>query len=132
MELTPEQIFQRYLYAGAITRDPDAIAAMFTEDGVLEAPLTPAGHPLHHLAGRDAIRAGTAAYHRLPGPPGAVDLERTGYLVHEATEPGLFVAEIDVVLNQPDGSRTTMSLVQIFRVRDGRIVRLRDYFADPA
>jgi hypothetical protein len=33
------------------------------------------------------------------------------------------------VLVTPQGERTTMSLVQIFRVRDGLIVQLRDYFA---
>jgi hypothetical protein len=39
--LTHKEIFERYLYAGAISRDPDAQAAMFTEDGVYEAPLIP-------------------------------------------------------------------------------------------
>ena len=29
---THKEIFERYLYAGAITRNPDAIAALFTED----------------------------------------------------------------------------------------------------
>ena len=56
MALTHKEIFERYLYAGAITRNPDAIAAMFTEDGVYDAPLVPEGHPLHRLVGRDAIR----------------------------------------------------------------------------
>ena len=46
MALTHKEIFERYVYAGAITRNPDAIAAMFTEDGVYEAPLVPDGHPL--------------------------------------------------------------------------------------
>ncbi|MEU4156970.1 nuclear transport factor 2 family protein [Actinoplanes sp. NPDC026670] len=131
MELTHQQIFERYLYAGAITRDPDAIAAMFTEDGVLEAPLVAAGHPLRHLAGRDAIRAGTAAYHTRPAPPGTIDIERTAYVLHDTADPAVFIAEIDVVLAQADGTRTTMSLVQIFRLRNGRIAVLRDYFSEP-
>jgi limonene-1,2-epoxide hydrolase len=30
----------------------------------------------------------------------------------------------------PEAQRTTMSLVQIFRLRDGQIAMLRDYFAE--
>ena len=56
MALTHKELFERYVYAGAVTRNPDAIAAMFTEDGVYDAPLAPDGHPLHRrLTGRDAI-----------------------------------------------------------------------------
>jgi hypothetical protein len=62
---THREIFERYMYAGAISRDADAVAAMFTEDGVYEAPLIPEGHRLpRRLAGRDAIRAGMSAFHR--------------------------------------------------------------------
>ena len=65
MTLTHKEIFERYMYAGAISRNPEAVAAMFTEDGVYEAPLIPDGHRLpRRLAGRDAIRAGLSAFHR--------------------------------------------------------------------
>ncbi|MBO3742726.1 nuclear transport factor 2 family protein [Actinoplanes flavus] len=131
MELTHREIFERYVYAGAVTRNPDAIAEMFTEDGVFEAPLVPVGHPLHRpLVGRDAIRDGIAEYHRLPAQPGRMNAERSAYVLHETGDPDVFIAEIDVVFDDPAGSRT-MSLVQIFRLRDGRIARLRDYFAEP-
>jgi hypothetical protein len=33
VDLTHKDIFDRYIYAGAITRNPDAVAALFTEDG---------------------------------------------------------------------------------------------------
>lgn len=46
MTLTHKEIFERYMYAGAISRNPVAVAAMFTEDGVYEAPLIPDGHRL--------------------------------------------------------------------------------------
>jgi hypothetical protein len=77
--LTHKEIFECYMYAGAISRDPGAVAAMFTEDGVYEAPLVPDGHRLpRRLAGRDAIRAGMGAFHQelpsggrwTPGSPG--------------------------------------------------------------
>jgi ketosteroid isomerase-like protein len=127
------EIFERYVHAGPISRDPDAVAALFTEDGVIEAPLVPPGHPLpRRLEGREAIRAGVGAYQREPAFSGTPDLERSGYVLHETADPDVFICEIDTVLAHDDGTRTTVSLVQIFRVRDGRIASLRDYFLPPA
>jgi ketosteroid isomerase-like protein len=40
----------------------------------------------------------------------------------------VFIAEIDTVFDVA-GQTVTMSLVQIFRLRDGKIALLRDYFA---
>jgi len=129
--LTHKEIFERYLYAGAITRDPAAIAALFTEDGVYEAPLVPDDHPLRHLVGRDAIRAGTHAYHQRPADLGTMNPERSGYVLHDTADPDVFIAEIDVAFDEAGARQATMSLVQIFRLRDGRIARLRDYFSEP-
>jgi ketosteroid isomerase-like protein len=130
VDLTHEQVFQRYLYAGAITRNPDAIAAMFTEDGVYESPLAPDAHPLRRLVGRAAIRAGTGLYHRQPTYRGVLNPERTAYVLHDTSDPDVFIAEIDVAFDEAGGRRTTMSLVQIFRLRDGQIAMLRDYFTE--
>src|SRR5690349_22147153 len=82
VDLTHKQLFERYMYAGAITRNPDAIAAMFTEDGVYDSPLVPDHHPLRHLVGHDAIRTGTSVYHQQPTYPGTVNLERSAYVLH--------------------------------------------------
>jgi len=128
--LRHKEIFERYLYAGAVTRNPDAIAAMFTEDGVYDAPLVPDGHPLHRLVGRDAIRTGTSAYHQQPTYQGTMNLERSAYFLHDTPDPDVFIAEIDVAFDEADGRRTSMSLVWIFRLRDGQIAMLRDYFAE--
>jgi ketosteroid isomerase-like protein len=132
MSATAREIFGRYLHAGALSRNADALAELFTEDGVYEAPLVPAGHGFpHRLAGREAIRAGIAAYYRrtadTPGP-GAVDAAKSGFVLHDTADPDVFVAEIDTVF---DGG-ATISLVQIFRLRDGKIARLRDYFTPDA
>ena len=130
--LTHKEVFDRYLHAGAITRDPEAIAALFTEDGVYDSPLVPADHPLRHMAGRDAIRAGTRAYHQRPADQGTMNPEHSTLVLHDTADPDVFMAEIDVAFDQPDGRRTTTSLLQIFRLRDGQIAMLRDYFAEPA
>lgn len=103
--LTHKEIFERYVYAGAITRNPDAIAEMFTEDGIFEAPLVPDGHSLpRRLVSRDAIRAGIGAYHQEPAYHGTVNVEESTYVLHDTVEPDVFVAEIDTVLDGTDGS----------------------------
>jgi ketosteroid isomerase-like protein len=127
---THQEIFQRYLHAGAITRNPDAIAALFTEDGVYDAPLVPPEHPLHRLVGRAAIRAGTAAYHQRPADAGTMNRADSTSVLHDTTDPDVFMAEIDVVFDEADGTRTTRSLLWVFRLRDGQIARLRDYFTE--
>ena len=118
------------MYAGAITRNPDAIAALFTEDGVYDSPLVPDDHPLRRLVGRDAIRAGTSAYHQQPTYQATMNLERSAFVLHDTADPDVFMAEIDVAFTEADGRRTTMSLLQIFRLRDGQIAMLRDYFSE--
>jgi len=127
--LTNREIFERYMYAGAISRDPDAQSAMFTEDGVYEAPLVPDGHRLpRRLAGRSAIRAGISAFHRELASQGAVNAGLSRLVLHDTTDADVFIAEIDAVLDHPGGQRESISLVQIFRIRDGRIAVLRDFF----
>lgn len=128
MTLSHAELFQRYLYAGALSHDPDAVAELFTEDGVYEAPLVPDGHQLpNRLAGRAAIRAGVGAYHAEPAFQGEVDRARSRYALRETTDPDVFIVELDSAFV----GGGTVSLVQIFSVRNGRIARLRDYFAPP-
>jgi ketosteroid isomerase-like protein len=130
VSVTAKGIFERYIWAGAMTRDADALAELFTPDGVYEAPLVPPGRAFpRRLAGRDEIRAGMAAFYARPSVERPVNLEKSGYVLHTTADPDVFIAEIDTALDG-DGGTTAMSLVQIFRVRDGRIALLRDYF-DP-
>ncbi|MFE0043615.1 nuclear transport factor 2 family protein [Streptomyces albireticuli] len=138
MSRTPQEIFESYVYAGSLTHDADALAECFTEDGVFEAPLLPAGAAFpHRLVGREAIRGAMAAYYERQTkadtrPP---NLAKSGYVLHTTSSPDVFIAEIDTVFDgdgNEDGNAgedRVVSLVQIFRVRDGRIARLRDYFA---
>ncbi|MFI6585195.1 nuclear transport factor 2 family protein [Embleya sp. NPDC050493] len=133
MSGTPQEIFRRYVHAGTVSRNADALAECFTEDGVLEAPLVPAGAAFPgRLVGRAAIRtAMTAYYERLPETDDrAPNLDKTACVLHATADPDVFIAEIDTVFDGDGGGEdTTVSLVQIFRIRDGKIVRLRDYFS---
>jgi limonene-1,2-epoxide hydrolase len=123
----PQEIFEQYIWAGAMSRDADALAELFTPDGVYEAPLVKEGQAFpRRLVGRAEIRAGMAAYYARPaGAGGAVNVEESRYVLHATSDPDVFIAEIDTVL---DGAGT-MSLVQIFRISEGKIALLRDYFA---
>jgi ketosteroid isomerase-like protein len=128
---TPKEIFERYVWSGAITRNAEAVAGLFTEDGVLESPLAPAdaAYP-RRMAGRDEIRDGLIAlYASTADTTQAVNAAASRYVLHTTTDPDVFIAEIDTALDGPDGVTTTASLVQIFRIRDGQIALLRDYFA---
>jgi limonene-1,2-epoxide hydrolase len=126
----PQEIFERYIWAGAMTRNPDALAELFTPDGVYEAPFVPEGRAFpRRLVGRAEIRAGIAAYYaQSTDTGGTVNIEQSRYVLHATADPDVFIAEIDTVLDGADGP-TTMSLVQIFRVSEGKIALLRDYFA---
>jgi hypothetical protein len=60
----PLEIFRRYIWAGPLTRNADAVAAMFAVDGVFEAPLVPAGQAFpRRIEGREAIRTALADFY---------------------------------------------------------------------
>ncbi|MFJ8622251.1 nuclear transport factor 2 family protein [Kitasatospora sp. NPDC093550] len=133
MSPTPQEIFQRYVHAGPLTRDADALAELFTEDGVFEAPLLPEGTSLpRRVVGREAIRTAMAAHYAYqPAEKRTPNLQKSRYVLHTTADPEVFIAEIDTAFDDGDGDGedAVVSLVQIFRVRDGRIARLRDYFS---
>jgi ketosteroid isomerase-like protein len=108
----------------------DEVAEMFTPDGVLESPLVPPGHAFpNRMTGRAEIRRELAAHHaRSTGGPIKVDVPRTRYVLHTTADPDVFIAEIDAAVDT-DGEISIMSFVRIFRLRDGEIALLRDYFA---
>ncbi|MEZ0108159.1 ketosteroid isomerase-like protein [Catenulispora sp. EB89] len=134
MSRTPQQIFQSYIYAGTMTRNPDALAENFTEDGVYEAPLVPAGATFpRRLEGREQIRSGMAAYYeQLPKDGRSPNFEKSGFVLHTTADPDVFIVEIDTAFDADEETNeadTVVSLVQIFRIRDDKIAQLRDYFA---
>ncbi|MFI5909696.1 nuclear transport factor 2 family protein [Dactylosporangium sp. NPDC051541] len=124
MTLSHLEIFQRYMFTGAVSRDADGQAQLFTEDGVYEAPLDNL-----RLEGRAALKAGFAELHaRTPAPDGALNPGASRQVVHATDDPDVFIVELDAVFDRADETSHTVSLVQIFRVRDGQIRQLRDYF----
>jgi ketosteroid isomerase-like protein len=138
-----QQIYERYVWATAMTRNADAVAELFTDDGVIEAPLLAADRlfparmqgreEIRDHPGGDARRHGeklAAYYVRAANPGRTVNPQASRYVLHNTVDPDVFIVEIDAVFDGPEpGTNTTMSLVQIFRTRDGKIALMRDYFA---
>jgi ketosteroid isomerase-like protein len=126
---TPQEIFERHVWAG-MTRNPDAFADLFTEDGVVEAPFAPLDGPYpRRVEGRDKIRKTVAAIHeRMAGVELRVNIEQTRYVLHTTADPNVFIVEIDTAIDTDHGVET-MPFVRIYRLRDGKIASLRDYFA---
>ncbi|MFI0977491.1 nuclear transport factor 2 family protein [Streptomyces sp. NPDC021093] len=132
MSRTPQQIFESYVHAGSLSRDADALAAHFTEDAVFEAPLLSADSSFpRRMVGREEIRRAMAAYYAKPVESVRTpNLAKSAYVLHTTSDPDVFIAEIDTVFDtEGSGDGVTVSLVQIFRLRDGKIARVRDYFA---
>ncbi|MFF4602781.1 nuclear transport factor 2 family protein [Streptomyces sp. NPDC001339] len=111
---TPQEIFESYVYAGAMPRNADALAENFTMDGVFEAPLMPDGATFpRRLVGREEIRSAMAAYYeqQVKGDR-SPNLEKSGYVLHTTSDPDVFIAEIDTVFDG-DGDYVAVSPVQI-------------------
>ena len=82
-------------------------------------------------AWRVVMRSGPAmsAFHRELASQGTVNAGQSRLVLHDTADADVFIAELDAVLDHPGGRRVSaVSLVQIFRIRAGRIAVLRDYF----
>jgi uncharacterized protein len=121
--MDPREVYLRYVRAG-IAGDPDAQAGVFAADGVLESPLATGSYP-PRVEGRAAIRDFIAGLHAQADRP-PVDTGASRYALHVSAEDDtdVLVAELDVTFV----GGGTMSLVQIFRIRGGEVVLMRDYF----
>jgi ketosteroid isomerase-like protein len=106
-----------------ITRDMAAFADLFAEDGMIELPFAAKGMPAR-LAGREAIRefsTRTASW--------AVEVSelRVRHL-HQTLDPEVVIVELTTVGRvTTTGEPFEVPCIQVFRIRDGRIVLFRDY-----
>jgi limonene-1,2-epoxide hydrolase len=98
-------------------------------NGVFEAPLSP-GHPFpRRTAGREAIYQMLKDYHERARATGVqILLDHSYRIVHETTDPNVFIVEIDLRM-QSGTKESNKSVVHIYRLEDGQIKLLRDYFS---
>jgi ketosteroid isomerase-like protein len=125
-EATAREIFARFVRTG-VERDLSAQADLYASDGVLEWPFAPAGMP-RRTEGREAIRRVLAGLH---AGADAAGLRVTGVrevAVHDTTDPEVIIAEFEVQA-EAGTTPTTLPYVQVYRVRAGEIVSLRDYWS---
>jgi ketosteroid isomerase-like protein len=108
-------------YAAIGSGDVDAFIALLADDCVLEEP---AGHPAGGTwTGPDAIRE---AFPGIAGALGLRGVSVTGIVAEGDTAIGL----IDVLLTSRSGAESTMSVAEVWEVRDGKAVRIRPHYWD--
>lgn len=120
---SPREVFVR-LSAGISAGRWHELAALYAEDAVVDQPFAPAPR---RLAGRAAIDR-----HFRAAAAGPLELRARDVMVHETADPEVIVAEFGY-----DGRVTTtgrtfrVANIQVLRIRDGLIVRTRDYHDHP-
>ncbi|HEU0113534.1 MAG TPA: nuclear transport factor 2 family protein [Thermomicrobiales bacterium] len=111
--------------------DLEGFADLFAEDGVIDYPFAPAG-ALRRLQGREEIRRVLREAAAIPRRAGRRVTKIASLVVHQTTDPETIVAEFalegEIVAT---GKSYRLPYIQVLRVRDGRIVSLRDYIDYP-
>ncbi|MEU4204333.1 nuclear transport factor 2 family protein [Streptomyces sp. NPDC045470] len=106
--------------AAVTAQDADAFADLFAPDGVIELPFAGPDVP-DRIEGRETIRTfARAAMSAL-----RVDVLRT-LAVHRTEDPEVVIAET-LTRGVGRGDAFEGRSVQLFHIRDGRILLLRDY-----
>jgi uncharacterized protein (TIGR02246 family) len=108
-----------------LARDMEAFADLFAPDAVIEMPFGAAGLPTR-LSGQEEIRAFSTA--RARALVEMIDLRTTA--VHQTLDPEVVIMELrSVVRVVATGETFEAPCIQVFRIRDGRILLFRDYVA---
>ena len=123
---TPAQVLEQRREL-LLKHDMDGFVDLFAPDGVIELPFAGPGMPAR-LAGQQAIRDYS---HRMAASPLRIDdLEATA--VHHTDDPEVIVIELATRGTVTSTGRTFAGTsIQVFRIRDGKIVLFRDYFNVP-
>ncbi|NUR90426.1 MAG: nuclear transport factor 2 family protein [Nonomuraea sp.] len=110
--------------AEVLTRpdDPAKLVDLMAPDGVVEWPYRPDGVP-GVLRGKEEVAAFVRA------AAGSITfLEYTDVTIHETTDPEVVIVEYTAqCLVNDTGVAFTQRPIQVIRVREGKIVSLRDY-----
>lgn len=115
----PRQVVERLLAAVTGRRPADA-AALYADDAVVTHPFAPSDAP---LAGRAAL-----AEHFAAGPAVPREMRADDVVIHQTVDPEVVVAEFTYRGRATDtGRECATPCVFVVRVRDGLIVRSRDY-----
>jgi uncharacterized protein len=122
-EMTPAQVLERRREL-LLNQDTDGFVDLFAPDGAIELPFAGPDLPAR-LDGQQAIRDFS---NRTAASPLRIDDLQTVAL-HHTSDPEVVIVEL---LSQVTLAMTGRSLavrsIQVFRIRDGKILLFRDYF----
>jgi ketosteroid isomerase-like protein len=102
-------------------------AALHAEDVVVEFPFAPAGTP-SRIVGRAVLEAMLVKTGERLANSGN---KMMGYheVFHQTLDPELVAIELEVTVQAPDGTVTTLPYMTFWRIRGGEIVWRRSYFS---
>jgi hypothetical protein len=121
--LTPAEVLERRREV-LRNQDTDGFAGLFAPDGVIELPFAAPGMP-SRLEGRRAIR--DFSRHVAASSLRIDDLEPLA--VYQTDDPEIIIVELVTYGTLTGTGRgLTGTSIQVFRIRDGKIVLFRDYF----
>jgi ketosteroid isomerase-like protein len=124
---TPREVIDR-VHRLAADYDMTGQAELYAPDGVLEWPFAPAGVP-RRIEGRERIREVLASLEPAVQAAGTRLTAIPTVAVHETTDPEVVIVELEARAEIPaTGETFGLPYIQLFRVRDGRILLFRDYF----
>ncbi|MFG2844726.1 nuclear transport factor 2 family protein [Kitasatospora sp. NPDC048296] len=119
----PLEVLARYRRA-MLDLDADALAELYAEDGVHEFPFLFPGMP-ERYRGREEVRAG---YRAAWGASTARPQEIREVAVHPSADPEVLTVEQCVIgTDAATGRPFSLPGLLVLRVRDGRLVHVRDY-----
>ena len=124
---SPREVVDRALQL-VLDYDLNGYLELFAPNGSLEFPFAPPGLPAR-MKGRDQIGAALLPLWEQAWEAG---WRSTGYspvVVHQTANPEVVIAEFDLYGEVATTKETfQLAFIHVYRVRDGRIVSLRDYW----
>ena len=121
--MTPAQVLERRREL-LLNQDTDGFVDLFAPDGAIELPFAGPDLP-GRLDGQQAIRDFSSR--AAASPLRIYDLQTVA--VHHTSDPEVVIVELlSRVTSATTGRRLAVRSIQVFRIRDGKIVLFRDYF----
>jgi ketosteroid isomerase-like protein len=119
---TPVQVLERR-HKVLLDQDTEGFVDLFAADGVIEIPFAGPNMPAR-LEGQEAIREYSR---RIAAAPIRIDgLDETA--IYQTDDPEVVVVELASKATMTTTGQTfSGTSVQVFRIRDGKIVLFRDY-----
>jgi len=121
--MTPAQVLERRREL-LLNEDTDGFVDLFAPEGAIELPFAGPDLPAR-LDGQQAIR--DFSIRAAASPLQIDDLETIA--LHQTSDPEVVIVELrSQVTVASTGRKLAVRSIQVFRIRDGKILLFRDYF----